>query len=687
MGLTRRFLAGILSVVLALGLCSQGALAAAAGNFTLGVYFTADLYGAWCGTDPNTEEAVEVNYLKVVSAMAAQGKRDDARLLIDAGNDAQGPSASYQMNMEQGETDPVALSLRYAGYDAFLAGSCERELSPETRGEFYDDLTDPAGTLSGAPVAVLQGTSDGERESRTAPFLVRSVLVSGQEFRVGLVSLEESGDWQDLREGQNCNLMIATVPSGISEESAADLAGRTAGLDLILMKADEASGAVTLRDSQGKRVPVVQGGGGVLTRTEVTVTKSGSFAVGRTEKIDLAARPHDDGLGVLLAPYYETAKTAASQELGLLSGDWDRETGLSYVQSDTMNLIHEAQLWATGADLSIAAPQAEEGFCMRRLLDGQKTAAVSRRTCYTIYPNANDRLLTVEMTGEQLKTWMENSAGRYIVEADGTVTAGEGVSQAYGMSYTVCLGNPAGSRVTSMTYQGKPITTNQTFRVAVSEGCLAVAGNGGDTYPVVAKAAKTENFRAVGGSVAWILGEYIRSLSAGYKQVTPPKARSRWTVTPDSGEVALATVTRLEFVERVYDLVGRPSAYLDLKQTFHDIGGENPAAAWSVQAGIVQGNGNGQFRPNDPISREQAAIMLLRFDLARDMGPQGSWAVAVPYTDATEISAWASEAVMWNVIRGYLPEDEGGNFRPQEALTALELSGILERVEQLGTTR
>ena len=142
----------------------------------------------------------------------------------------------------------------------------------------------------------------------------------------------------------------------------------------------------------------------------------------------------------------------------------------------------------------------------------------------------------------------------------------------------------------------------------------------------------------------------------------------------------MSSVTRLEFVERFYDAVGRPSAYLDLKQTFADIDGENPAAAWAVQSGIVQGNGSGQFNPDDPINREQAAIMLLRFDLARDMGPSGPWAVAVPYTDATEISAWASEAVMWNVIREYLPDDEAGNFHPQSPLTALELEGILERL-------
>lgn len=374
------------------------------------------------------------------------------------------------------------------------------------------------------------------------------------------------------------------------------------------------------------------------------------------------------------------AETLVGQSIGTLAGDWSWEANHVCVQSDTMNLIHEAQLWATGADVSIALPLTDRSFCMRQLMGDQRTISLEGEACYAIYPNERDRLLVVEMTGPELKTWLEDSAGRYTVEEDGTITGGTDISQAYGLSYTVCLGNPEGDRVKNMTYEGKPITTAHIFRVAVSEAALAAAGRDRSSYPIWWEAANSEEFQALGGSVTWIVGEYICSISKEYRLITPPKARSRWAVTTASSGEALASVTRLEFVERFYDTVGRPSAYLDLKQTFADIDGENPAAAWATQAGIVQGNGSGLFNPDDPISREQAAIMLLRFDLARNMGPTGSWAVAVPYADATEISAWASEAVMWNVIRGYLLEDDGGNFRPQAALTVLELDRILENL-------
>ena len=107
---------------------------------------------------------------------------------------------------------------------------------------------------------------------------------------------------------------------------------------------------------------------------------------------------------------------------------------------------------------------------------------------------------------------------------------------------------------------------------------------------------------------------------------------------------------------------------------------KNPAAAWATQAGIVLGNGSGQFLPDTPVTREQALIMLLRYDIARGAGPVGAWAVGIPYTDAAKGSAWASEALMWNVIRGYLPPDDAGRLNPQSILTREQLEYAISQL-------
>ena len=138
-------------------------------------------------------------------------------------------------------------------------------------------------------------------------------------------------------------------------------------------------------------------------------------------------------------------------------------------------------------------------------------------------------------------------------------------------------------------------------------------------------------------------------------------------------------MTRLQFVETLYKAAGSP----DVKENsivFTDLLLPNPAALWAVENGIVMGNGSGQFLPNTPVSREQALVMLLRYDISRGAGPQGAWMVGLPYTDAAKSSGWAAEALMWNVIQGYLSPDDGGNLNPQDSLTAIQLADALERL-------
>ncbi len=72
--------------------------------------------------------------------------------------------------------------------------------------------------------------------------------------------------------------------------------------------------------------------------------------------------------------------------------------------------------------------------------------------------------------------------------------------------------------------------------------------------------------------------------------------------------------------------------------------------------------------------------MLLRYDIARGAGPVGAWAVGIPYTDAAKGSAWASEALMWNVIRGYLPPDDAGRLNPQSILTREQLEYAISQL-------
>ncbi len=74
-----------------------------------------------------------------------------------------------------------------------------------------------------------------------------------------------------------------------------------------------------------------------------------------------------------------------------------------------------------------------------------------------------------------------------------------------------------------------------------------------------------------------------------------------------------ADVTRAMFVTVLYRMGNEPdtarNAFLDLEDGFYYLG----AVGWASENGIVKGVTETEFAPNDSITREQMAAMLVRF--------------------------------------------------------------------------
>ena len=78
---------------------------------------------------------------------------------------------------------------------------------------------------------------------------------------------------------------------------------------------------------------------------------------------------------------------------------------------------------------------------------------------------------------------------------------------------------------------------------------------------------------------------------------------------------------------------------------------------WAASEGVVTGYGNGAFGPDDPVTREQLAVMLYRCaqHLGRDVSI-GQDTNILSYTDAFDVSEYAAAALQWacgaGIIRG-----------------------------------
>ncbi len=81
-----------------------------------------------------------------------------------------------------------------------------------------------------------------------------------------------------------------------------------------------------------------------------------------------------------------------------------------------------------------------------------------------------------------------------------------------------------------------------------------------------------------------------------------------------------------------------------------------PYVAWAAEKGIVLGFGDGTFRPFDPVTNEQAVLMLRRY---ADYLGRETVAPEIAYEGA---SPWASAAVAWAFADGIYPTETEAPF-------------------------
>lgn len=100
------------------------------------------------------------------------------------------------------------------------------------------------------------------------------------------------------------------------------------------------------------------------------------------------------------------------------------------------------------------------------------------------------------------------------------------------------------------------------------------------------------------------------------------------------------------------------------------------AVAWSRGAHLVSGIEEGIFAPDAPITREQMAVLFVRYaDLCGIALPQIEQAIA--FADGGTISPWAQDAVKKAQQAGILRGREDGSFAPQDDATRAEVASML----------
>lgn len=138
------------------------------------------------------------------------------------------------------------------------------------------------------------------------------------------------------------------------------------------------------------------------------------------------------------------------------------------------------------------------------------------------------------------------------------------------------------------------------------------------------------------------------------------------------------SVTRAEFASMVNKTFDLDKLEIDDPISYSDV----PASAWyyndvelAITAGYAGGYSDNTFRPNNPITREEAAVMLDRMISA------GTKTGSVKsFADAKSINAWATAAISKLNGKGYMGAYDDGKLHPTDPLTRAQTSKIISDI-------
>jgi 2',3'-cyclic-nucleotide 2'-phosphodiesterase (5'-nucleotidase family) len=469
---------------------------------------TTDMHGRIFPIDYYTNKYDNVGIAKVATLVKEARKNDPDLLLVDSGDTIQGTPLEYFHNKRNNAPpDPMMLAMNALHYDSMAVGNHEYN--------FGLKVLEKARSEAKFPWLSANTYNKGSSTTHYPPYIVKEV--SG--VRVGVLGLTTPGipNWENppnyeglefhetmseakkwvpiLRDKEKVDLVVITMHMGIEEDlrtgtlnpsqvpnenAAIAVARQVPGVDVILM-------GHTHRD-----VPSLVVNGVLLTQANRWASHVARVDL-YLEK-DEAARWRVVAKSARTIPV--TEKTAIDPEIAELGKPYDKKTqdwlgraiGESseeltaldgrFRDSAIIDLIQRVQLEAGHADVSMAA-----AFNLSaRIPKGQVTV----RDIAGLYEYENT-LVTMELTGQQLKDALEHSA-RYFREYEPGKSLSELVDQripgynfdmAEGVTYEIDLKKPFGQRIQNLKFKGQPLSPTQKLHVVTNN--YRINGGGGFT--------------------------------------------------------------------------------------------------------------------------------------------------------------------------------------------------------------
>lgn len=534
------------------------------------IIFTTDVHGFYFPYDFRHARWCKGSLQRVHGYVAQQCKENPTgTILIDGGDMLQGEPTSYYFNFVAREGHHrVADICNYIGYDVAVVGNHDIETGHEVFDSYVDSCNFP---VLGANVVNTETNEPyfqpytilrrGGVKIAVIGFITAAIpqwiphqIWSDMKFE----GVKESAEkWvKKVQETEKPDYIIGLFHSGMSEgietelykeNEVRDVAEQVAGFDIILYGHDHSSNIEQIANPEGKKIWCLNPGCHAISVAEVDVTFDIDEKDNVLDKQTEAKIQYIGGLRNtntieymrIFMKDFQAVKKYAEEKIGVFANRIDIQDAY-FGSSAYIDLIQELQLFISGADISFSAPL----FFNASIEAGE----VSISNLFDI-SRFEDHLFTLEMTGKEIKDYLEMSYGGWINQmksADdlmlqiapmknkpdmmGFANFIFNFDSAAGIKYEVDVRKPVGERINIFCMDdGQPFDMEHKYIVAMT---AYRANGGGELLTKGAGLTKEEiehRIKAMSKmDIRYYMLQYIKA-----KGVIEPKPRGHWMFVPE----------------------------------------------------------------------------------------------------------------------------------------------------------